>query len=102
MTPAAITLGAAVAFGLALAVSPAWPQALQCGSRASVEQTLTGKYGETRRAIGVAANGMVMEMWASADTGSWTVTVTTPQGQTCFVASGDAFEPINEKPGVDG
>jgi hypothetical protein len=96
-------LGLALSLGLACVAGKAWPQATaQCGGRASVEQTLTGQYGETRRGMGMAANNMVMELWANADTGSWTITVTTAQGQTCLVASGQNFEPITEAPGVDG
>jgi len=68
----------------------------QCGPRAAVLAQLAEKYGETRRSVGVAANNMVMEIFASAQSQSWTITVTTPQGQTCLVASGTGFEPIEE------
>lgn len=48
--------------------------------------------------------GMVMETFASGETGSWTITVTTPNGMTCLVASGQAFETLAEalpQPGDD-
>ena len=45
----------------------------------------------------MAANNQVMELFASADTGSWTITVTLPEGTTCLVASGQNFEPITEE-----
>jgi len=64
----------------------------QCGPRASVLEQLAETYGETRRSMGVAANNMVMEMFASATSQSWTIIVTTPQGETCLVASGQGFE----------
>ena len=67
----------------------------QCGPRAAVLAQLAGKYGETRHAIGVAANNMVMELFASAK-GSWTVSATSPDGSTCLVASGEGFEAISE------
>jgi hypothetical protein len=50
------------------------------------------RYGETRRSIGIAANNLVMEVFASDTSQSWTITVTTPQGQTCLVASGQGYE----------
>lgn len=55
-------------------------------------ERLAGKYGETRQAIGIGQKGMVMETFASAESGSWTITVTTPTGMTCLLASGQSFE----------
>jgi len=62
-----------------------------------VVNTLAQKYGETRRSIGLAANNTVMELYASAETGSWTIAVTTPDGMTCLMASGQGYEPVAEK-----
>jgi hypothetical protein len=42
--------------------------------------------------MGIAANNMVMEVFALDVSQSWTITVTTPQGQTCLIASGQGFE----------
>ncbi len=67
-------------------------QAAQCGPRAAVLAQLTDRYGESRRAMGLAANNMVMEVFASDASQSWTITVTTPQGQMCLLASGQGFE----------
>lgn len=68
----------------------------QCAPRDHVITHLTTKYAETRRGIGIAANDMVMEIYAS-DSGSWTIVVTTPQGMTCLVASGQGFESLAEE-----
>lgn len=69
----------------------------QCGPRALVMAQLADRFGETRRSMGIAANNMVMEMFASEASQSWTITVTTPQGQTCLVASGQGFETMVEE-----
>ena len=37
-----------------------------------------------------------MELWASDSTGTWTITVTTPEGATCLVASGQDYTPVSE------
>ena len=37
-------------------------------------------------------NNAVVEVFASSDTGTWTITVTNASGVTCLVASGQAFE----------
>jgi hypothetical protein len=89
----------------ALAVCLAMPAmaAPQCAPRDAVQAHLSGKYGETPRAAGLAANSTVMELLANDETGSWAITVTTPDGMTCLIASGQAFEAMEApKPGVDG
>ena len=37
-----------------------------------------------------------MEMFVNAATGTWTITVTLPDGETCLVATGENFEPLVE------
>ena len=68
--------------------SPSFGQA-SCDMRDTMVAMLENKYGETRRASGLNQAGAV-EMWASA-TGSWTLTITTPDGVTCLIASGEAY-----------
>lgn len=63
-----------------------------CASRDQVLTRLSEKYGETRQSIGLAQNAGVFEVFASDETGSWTIVVTRPNGVTCLVASGQAFE----------
>ncbi|MDZ7908150.1 MAG: hypothetical protein U5N10_08030 [Gemmobacter sp.] len=89
----AFSLGAA---GLILAATNVH-SAPQCGKRDLVLGQLTEKYGETRRGMGIAANDGVMEMFASAASGSWTITVTLPDGMMCLVASGQGYETITEE-----
>lgn len=68
----------------------------QCDQRDRVVAFLAERYGETRRSIGLAGDGAVMELFAAADTGSWTITVTLPDGQMCLVAAGSAYEAVTE------
>ena len=70
--------------------------ASHCAPRAQVIDRLATKYGETRQSIGLGANNGVMELFASDASGSWTITVTMPNGLTCLVASGQAFENLAE------
>lgn len=76
-----------------IAASPA--AALQCGQRDAVTITLAERYGESRRAIGLAQNGVVMELYA-APSGSWTITITRPDSMTCLVAAGENFQSLVE------
>ncbi len=64
---------------------------MRCGARGQVLSVLSDQLGQTRRAIGLAGTRTVMELFV-ADTGRWTITVTLPDGQTCLLANGDAFE----------
>ena len=67
-----------------------------CAPRPVVVDRLAQSYGETRQSIGLGAQGAVVEVFASDETGSWTITVTMPNGLTCLVASGQSFETLAE------
>ena len=67
-----------------------------CAPRDTVVARLAEGYGETRQSIGLGANNAVIEVFASAETGTWTITVTSARGVTCLVASGQAFETLAE------
>lgn len=70
--------------------------ATQCGRHDSVVSFLGDRYGEIRHGIGIAGNDAVMEIFASADTGTWTIVVTTADGATCLLASGEGFRATAE------
>lgn len=75
-----------------LMVAPA--AAAQCARRDQVVERLERTYGEQRRGIGLAGdNRGVIEVFASDQTGTWTITITLPSGQSCLVASGQNWSP---------
>ena len=75
----------------------------QCAAHDRVVAGLATGYGEVPVSIALGANNRVVETYASATTGSWTIIVTAPDGLTCVVASGIAFELISPPlPGVPG
>lgn len=45
-----------------------------------------------------------MELFANAGSQNWTITITTPKGQMCVMASGSGYEAMTEvvAPGEDG
>ncbi len=76
---------------LAIAIgSPAFGQA-QCGDRAEIVAELATKYNETRLGGGLDGAGALIEIFTSQD-GTWTALMTTPDGQTCMVSAGDAWQ----------
>lgn len=88
-------IAAALGFIL-IGVSADAQNARNCAPRDKVLDRLASGYGETRQSIGLGKNNAVIEVFASGETGTWTITVTSPNGQTCLVASGEAFETIAE------
>jgi hypothetical protein len=80
---------------LALAL-PAHAQGVPCADHETVMARLATGYGESRQSIGVGGNNTVIEIYANIETGTWTITVTQPEGPTCMVASGYGFEHLDE------
>lgn len=97
---AALAFTAAMAWVLFVA-TPASAQPQNCAPRDLVLKRLAEKYGETRRSIGIAQQGAIMETFASDDTGTWSITVTLPTGLTCLVASGKSYETLAGEPKGD-
>ncbi|KIN63679.1 hypothetical protein Z946_2552 [Sulfitobacter noctilucicola] len=85
-------LTAAAAVYLATTTDVAAQNARNCAPREAVIERLAQGYGETRQSVGLGSNNAVVEIYASDETGSWTITVTAPGGLTCLVASGQSFE----------
>ena len=93
---AGIVLPAAPAEAQAASAAPTVAQFTQvqmvCGKRADMVRQLSEKYGETRRSMGLAEGRGVVELYASEETGSWTILITSPQGTACMMAAGQAFQ----------
>ncbi len=83
------------ATGLGIAVATlmaASAQAQQvCDKRVVLLSQLSDQYAERPVAIGIQANGTVLEVVAS-QSGSWTILITDPQGETCALTSGEAWQ----------
>lgn len=80
----------------ALLACPAAAQQRPCVPRTALVQNLAEKYGETRRAVGLVSPSAMMELFASDDTGTWTIAVTNGAGISCLVGSGRFFEATDE------
>lgn len=89
-------LTAAAALYIASTTDAAAQNNRNCAPRDAVVDRLAEGYGETRQSVGLGANNAVVEVFASDETGTWTITVTTPNGMTCLVASGQSYETVAE------
>jgi len=93
-------------YGLALMLAsfaaPVLAQGTACAPRDVVVKRLAEAYGETRKSMGLGAQGAVVEVFASETSGSWTITVTGTNGVTCLIAAGQAFEDVADALPVPG
>lgn len=71
------------------------PAGVPCAERGMATTQLHELYGERRIGYGLAANGSVIELFASPN-GSFTVFATLPHGVSCLIATGQSWEPPPE------
>lgn len=97
-----LTKRAALALCLAAITIPAagWAET-SCGQRDAVLKKLAKSYGETRQSAGLGNGNALIEVFASDETGTWTITVTKPDGTTCLMASGQAYQALDERSLLD-
>jgi hypothetical protein len=99
------SLGWYIAVGilLVMVITYGFPAGAQsvCGRRADIVKRLNTGFEEQRRAAGLAADGNLVEVFASKS-GSWTIIFTRPGGLTCLVAVGDSWQRIEEPLNLTG
>ena len=88
------TIIAGAVFGMAAAAPPASAQT-PCTDLATMIRTLQDRHGETHQATGLQGSVQLMEMWASEETGTWTILITKPDGKSCIVAAGKSWTPVD-------
>jgi hypothetical protein len=70
-----------------------------CGLREMFLEQLADRRGEKAVVAGIDVNGSVMELLTNAETGTWSMLVTSPDGMTCLVVVGEALEIARSPPG---
>jgi hypothetical protein len=65
---------------------------LPCTQFTHLAGFLAQTYGEKPVSAGLQANGQLLQIFASNDTGSWTAVTTSPAGLACVVAMGRYWE----------
>ena len=63
-----------------------------CAPREAALQQLAERWGETRRSIMLAQDDRLFEVFAADESGTWTILRTTPDGLSCVMASGMAYQ----------
>lgn len=83
---------------------PAQAQAMTCLPRAALVERLEDRYKEHPAGGGLQNPQQLLEVWASEESGSFTVFVTRPDGVSCIVATGQNWTgaTIKQPEGVAG
>ncbi len=92
----------ALSFGLLsviFIVSTAYANQTSCAKRGDVIAELNSRYGESPQSTGLMPNGHMLETFAHQQTGTWTILITTPEGTSCMIASGSAYESLKKPSG---
>jgi hypothetical protein len=84
---------ATLVFGTVAMAPPAEAQ-VSCGQRDKIVSKLELTYGESRTGAGLNGSTSIVEIWASAKTGTWTILMSRPDGISCVMASGESWETI--------
>lgn len=76
------------------AQSAAQPFDVICAERDALTTSLSREYSEAPKAVGLASNGSVVELLTSRDGRTWTLLMTRPDGTSCVVAAGEAWDQL--------
>jgi hypothetical protein len=89
---------------LAVAVAPTVALAQgNCAARDALVGRLEAGYGEEFTGGGLQNARRIIEVWASEEQGTWTILITTADGQSCVMATGtDWRKGLPEAKGVAG
>ena len=94
MKPASQALGAlAIASALLVSAQPAAAQQV-CAPHDKAAQSLQKQFDEQVVGRGLTPSGKALFELFVSKTGSWTVLVTYPDGRSCMVATGEAWQRI--------
>ena len=93
-TLSALTLSGSIAILVTLCSTGIATAQQQCAERADILEVLSSRYGETPISLGVAASCQLVEVLSSDQGASWTIIVTSPEGVSCLVASGDGWRTL--------
>jgi hypothetical protein len=74
------------------------PQLMNCADHNSVKSYLEDKFAEVPVSHGLQADGKLLQVFASEQSGTWSMVATTPNGLSCIVAVGEAWQMLPTGP----
>ena len=92
------TFTAAMVFGAAALAPPALAQTnAKCTDRNVLIEYLSSTYHESQRGAGLQSPERLLEIWSSAETGSFTIFITSANGISCVVATGGSWQSVPDQ-----
>lgn len=90
---------AACLLGPSLAAAQVGAPAVQpaCHPYKEIARQLGSRYAEAPVSLGLQSNGNLLQVFASAASGSWTIVSTAPDGLACILAAGESWESLRPK-----
>ncbi len=79
-----------LAVALVLLSSAAMAQ-VPCGQRDKVVESFAVNFKEAPIATGVSSNGRLIDVLSTQDGDTWTLIITSPDGNSCMIASGQGW-----------
>ena len=80
--------------GMIFAMDAAQTSPANCAKRAKMVEKLHARFGESRQSVGLTPGGQALEIFAQPETGTWTILLTLPNGTSCMMASGHAYQAV--------
>ncbi len=77
-------------------------QQVPCNQRDDVLGHLAQKYQELPVAVGVINRGGLVEVLSTGDGKTWTIIISSPDGQACMVAAGEEWRALPQADAPDG
>ncbi len=102
MTTAITCTALALIAVLTWAPSESVAQQIPCNKRDDVLGHLAKKYQEVPVAIGVTNRGGLVEVLSTGDGETWTIIISSPDGQACMVAAGEGWRALPQAVSLDG
>ncbi len=104
MKIAAASLCRIIAIAVALIAAPPGgaAQRVPCNQRDNVLGHLAEKYKEVPIAIGVTNRGGLVEVLSTGDGNTWTIIISSPDGEACMVAAGEGWRVLPKADTPDG
>lgn len=82
----------------ASATAPSVARSLPCSAYERMAEILGERYGEAPASLGVQGNGHLLQVFTSAESGSWTILSIAPSGVGCVIAAGQNWRSRDSAP----
>ena len=85
-------------FCVQVAPVQAQSQTDRCAPRADIVAKLNDRFGETRQSFGIVQHNKIVEIFASMNSGSWSILFTDANGYSCLIAAGTQYHLFANRP----